>query len=343
MKALELYSELSLDQLQIPNLTETDVLLKLRYSEEKLLSIKVSDNTFELVFHNYISAIHELCIQIYYAEKAGCSKEKIMAGLDNVRNMITRSPLINRLHYWPRGYPGDFETIEWLYSAKNRATPGTLEYVSEMYTLLSPIVQQHRNKINQQANLVLNTVKRAKHQPSLLSIACGGCIDIENVQNYIAGDCFNIFLNDFDKTALAYASDRLKMISDKIHVLEGNIITSIKTISRHKPFDLIYAGGLFDYLHDRHIEFVLKYLFSFLKPGGTLFFTNIVKDDPYRIWREYFANWTLIGRSEQDILKLIQNAGIEAACANINTDDTGLSLFVYIKNPKSSELNGYKQ
>jgi len=212
MRALGLYSELSLGQLRITDLTEADALLRLHKSEEKLVSINVSGNAIDLGFHNYISAIHGLRVQFYNAEKAGCTKEEIMAELEEVRNIITRSPLIHRLYYWQRGYTGD-----------------------------------------------------------------------------------------------------------------------LKTISRHNPFDLVYAGGLFDYLNNRHIEFFLKYLFGILKPGVTLFFTNIANYDPYRIWREHFTKWTLIERSKHDIIGLIQNAGIKPTCANINRDDSGLLLFVNIK------------
>ena len=39
------------------------------------------------------------------------------------REIHGASPFVTRLQQWPRGYPGDFETIEWLWRGDNRA-PG---------------------------------------------------------------------------------------------------------------------------------------------------------------------------------------------------------------------------
>lgn len=51
-----------------------------------------------------------------------------MSSIDKAWYLHSRSPFISRLQSWPRGYPGDFETIESLVQQINRATPGTEPY-----------------------------------------------------------------------------------------------------------------------------------------------------------------------------------------------------------------------
>jgi len=53
---------------------------------------------------------------------------------------------------------GDFETIEYLYNGINKAKLNSLEYFIEEYALRSSIAQQHRNKVDIQAQAILDTV-----------------------------------------------------------------------------------------------------------------------------------------------------------------------------------------
>ncbi|NOY58284.1 MAG: class I SAM-dependent methyltransferase [Calditrichaeota bacterium] len=331
MRALKLNQELSVKHTQSINIKVTDAEKRLRNCVNEFLSINDSAQNLSSRFHRVVSLIHNLCYRITQAEEQGFAREEIIEIIKPFTAVTTGSLLIKRLHEWPRGYPGDFETIELLCNGKNQSKPDSVEYLCEMYALNSPIVQQHRNKVTKQADLILNTINKAQKLPKILSIACGGCPDINRIKKYITNLPFELILNDFDAAALAYSKDRLRLIGDKCRFIQGDIIRSLKEIARQGPFDLIIAGGLFDYLKQRHIEFLLKHLKSCLNTNGILFFTNIVKDDPYRVWREYLANWTLIERSEQDILTLTQNAGIDAECVDISRDATALSLFVEIK------------
>jgi hypothetical protein len=60
------------------------------------------------------------------AEHAGLTREEIREIVAPVREIFARSPFVRRAQVWPRGYPGDFETIEQLVSQANRAPEGTL-------------------------------------------------------------------------------------------------------------------------------------------------------------------------------------------------------------------------
>ena len=63
--------------------------------------------------HRCSSALHDLFAAIEHAE-AQLAPEDILKRLQLVRRAIANSPLSWRLQNWPRGYQGDFETIEMM-------------------------------------------------------------------------------------------------------------------------------------------------------------------------------------------------------------------------------------
>ena len=88
------------------------------------------------------------------------------------------------------------------------------------------------------------------------------------------------------------------------------------------------AGGLFDYLPDEHATYLIKHAWSLLEPGGVFFFTNIARGNPYRPLIEYFGDWFLIERSEDDVLRLCHAAGISRDVVSITREETGLTLMI---------------
>ena len=68
-----------------------------------------------------------------------------------------------------------------------------------------------------------------------------------------------------------------------------------------------------------------------LNQNGQLFFTNIAFDNPYRVWMEYLADWSLIERREEDIGRLCRNAGIDDGAISITRDETNLALITSVR------------
>jgi O-methyltransferase involved in polyketide biosynthesis len=95
--------------------------------------------------------------------------------------------------------------------------------------------------------------------------------------------------------------------------------------------NLILAGGLFDYLNDRQVVWLLPKLMAALGPGGRLCFTNIASGNPDRVWLDYLAGWHLIERSESDIGRLIADSCLPASSSvQVTSDLTGLTSLVQI-------------
>src|SRR5262245_31745908 len=98
-------------------------------------------------FHQFVGIVHDFCTALIDAEAAGYAREQLRDATRVAREIHRASPFARRLQDWPRGYPGDFETIEWLQTAVNKAVPGSLGWAIESYALTSAIAQQHRNKV----------------------------------------------------------------------------------------------------------------------------------------------------------------------------------------------------
>ena len=280
-------------------------------------------------FHRVVSIVHDLCDALIDAEAAGCTHEELRDATRLARDLHGTSPFIKRLQNWPRGYPGDFETIEWLCQAHNRAVPGTLGSALEAYALASAIAQQHRNKVLFQADCLREVMAR-KPDCRVLSLACGSSPDLRAVADHVPLSS-RIVLCDWDAEALCYSRAQLLPIADRCELVKGMVPKVLRQVRAHGPFDLILAGGLFDYLSDRAIVRTLSEAWtSMLAPGGCIVFTNIARGNPFRVWLEYLADWRLIERTEDDIVNLCGLGGINVAPTLVR-DATGLAILATVR------------
>jgi extracellular factor (EF) 3-hydroxypalmitic acid methyl ester biosynthesis protein len=281
-------------------------------------------------YHLVSAAIHQLGVSIRQAESSGLDASTLREILEPAIALHGRSPLINRLQTWPRGYPGDFETIEYLCSAQNGAQAGTLSYYIEQVALHSAVTQQHRNKVAWQASEILRVSLPGTNSKRVLSIACGGSRDLRSVQSLLVDTNVEIYLNDMDTDALAKSTSSLQALGNRVTALPGDVIRATRHFVRLAPFDLIVAGGLFDYLDDERLKWLIPKLHACLRTDGNLCFTNLAKSNPARAWMEYLCNWKIIERSEDDVLHVLASSGLDDYRVTTERDTTGLALLVKV-------------
>jgi extracellular factor (EF) 3-hydroxypalmitic acid methyl ester biosynthesis protein len=302
-----------------------DELSKACLRMETLAGRPVADSAH--LFHATVGSIHGICEALIECEEAGVASEELRRMLAPIRRIHARSPFIRRLQEWPREYPGDFETIEWLWRAENRAD-GTLARALEHYALTSAIAQQHRNKVAFQASCVLEAERR---HPCcrVMSLACGSSPDLRSIVEQVRPSS-TFVLCDNDADALEFSQSKLASIGQQCVLVHGRVPFALRTLRRHGPFHLIVAGGLFDYLPDRVVERTLTIAVdSLLARGGRIVFTNLAKGNPFRVWLEYVAEWPLLERSEADLVQLARSAGL-ASFMTLTRDLTGLAILATI-------------
>jgi SAM-dependent methyltransferase len=278
--------------------------------------------------HMVVSQVHLLLANILELESLGVAKETIHAAVSEVRKIHAHSPIIARMQNWPRGYAGDYETVEIILSGRCVSQKGTLAYHLERYVLDCPASQQHRNKVVVQAELIRSTIA-ANPDADILIMACGGCPDLKTLSRELSTFRGQLWLNDIDKDALERSTAQITQVCPSVKSLSGNVVELLRYAKSLPKFDLIVAGGLFDYLEDRVARFVIKGAYSCLRPSGRFFFTNIGKN-PYRPWMEYCGEWFLRERDAGSLNSLAIQAGVPAESVRLSTETTGLTYLVEI-------------
>jgi len=302
---------------------------ELRQHVSEFMALEGAALREEHLYHRVLSVVHQLCAAILQCEEAALTRDEIVEILDPVRQVHARSPFVSRLQKWPRGYPGDFETVEYLCSGENHAEEGTLERSCEAYALSRSIAQQHRNKVRHQASRIMRTLLSNPGQTRIASLACGSCPDLRSVLDHLPGLVGDVWLNDADAAALEFSAAALKPIRERCHFRRGDALSVARSLPRG-AFDLVLAGGLFDYLEDRTATILIKMAYNLLNPGGTFFFTNIADGNPYRPLIEYFGDWKLIERSDEEVFGLCDAAGIPRSNVSIRREETGLALLIEV-------------
>jgi extracellular factor (EF) 3-hydroxypalmitic acid methyl ester biosynthesis protein len=251
--------------------------------------------------------------------------DAIRRAMTPVREAFAESPFVRRLQTWPRGYQGDFETIEYLVGGTNRALPNTRAWWMEQVALSSPIAVQHRGKVRRQADEI-RRVSAARPGARILILACGGGRDLQVLlDDAVRLDGAHLTLVDQDPDAVTLATDRAHLLGADVTAMQTDAIRGLRRAAG--PFDLVLAGGLFDYLHDSTIVLLGRIAHRKLTENGVFFFTNIAADNPFRPWIEYFGDWTLIERAPERVKGLAVAAGFGDG-VEVATDGTGLSLLV---------------
>jgi hypothetical protein len=285
----------------------------------------------EALHHAVLTRVHAICSSVLECEAAGMTRAEIVEILTPARAIHARAPFVRRLQEWPRRYPGDFETVEYIWHAENRAPRGTVEYHCEAYSLNLPIAQQHRNKVRHQAARIRRTMLAKPKGSRVLALASGSCPDFELLAPYLPSMAGDIYLNDSDAEALEFSAPVFAAVRERTHTVQGNALKVARKMEQIGRFDLVLAGGLFDYLPEKHAVYLIENVYrGLLEEGGTFFFTNIARSNPYRSLIEYLGDWFLIERSEEDIYALCECAGVPRDAISIRREETGLAVLVEV-------------
>jgi extracellular factor (EF) 3-hydroxypalmitic acid methyl ester biosynthesis protein len=281
--------------------------------------------------HDVALAVHGLCRACAAAEQEQLPRESILALGQRARAIHRRSPFIERLQTWPRGYQGDFETVDYLMRQQVRAPEGTIEYWLEYLALSSPIAQQHRNKTLVQGREIMTALGSGAADPRILVLASGSCPDLVAIEDWLVERRAQVVICDGDAEALACARGRLARLGERLTCVHGSVLGSHARLTPFGPFDVIAAGGLFDYLPERQATFLLRVIWErLLAPGGRLFFTNIARGNPFRLWIEYMADWRLIERSEDEMRTLLAAGCGGHSAPSLRRDGSGLAWLLSV-------------
>lgn len=256
-------------------------------------------------------------------------------------NILLRSPIMARTNVKPRGYNGDSEMMRLIYQNDYQGD-STLGRMLHKYSVTRTAAQAVRNRRGWIASVVHRfAMERGPGAPLLrvLSVACGPALEVRDILQ-TPRDCRSVHFSlfDQDQQALLEAGSLVQEIETRLgaEVSVDFIKESVRTMlvtralqERWGQFHFIYSMGLFDYLTAPVAAAVLRKLYQLLEPGGEMVIGNFSLVNPDRIFMEYWHDWKIIHRSEQDLLRLA--LGLSGAEAAVQADPTGIQMLLHLK------------
>ena len=240
--------------------------------------------------------------------------------------VIHQCPFTRHAFERPAGYPGDARLLDYMYFQE--LPNGTTEAGAEIFGYATESLAPKA------------VVARAQHFAKLiddsdcgtaLSIACGHLREAEYSNRLRSGDVA-VTAMDQDEQSLATVTECYSNMLDlKIcHSSVRRILTGSSDLGEH---DLVYCGGLYDYLEDRIAVALTKRLLQHVAPGGRLILANFAPWTRDAGYMECCMDWWLIYRDQAGVDRLCADAlGSESAfISRIYPGSTGEILFAEIQ------------
>ncbi len=257
-------------------------------------------------------------------------------------NILLRAPIMARTNLKPRGYNGDSEMMRMIYLNEYQGD-STFGKILHKYSVGQAAAQAVRNRRGEVANLLHRYATAHPMGPGeklkVLSVACGPAFEVREILR-TREDCeqmhFSLF--DQDQQALLEAAGLVGEIESALHteISVDFIKESVRTMlvtrglkDRWGQFHFIYSMGLFDYLTAPVAAAVLKKLYQLLQQGGELAIGNFFVTNPSRYYMEYWHDWKIIHRTEDDFRQMAE--GLPGAEVSVLFDRTGIQMLLHVR------------
>ena len=235
-----------------------------------------------------------------------------------------------RFYSKPRGYAGDFLSIEMIYRNRPAGT-GRIGPLLDRCFLNSPTAKAIRNRRVLLGKEIMRTVQTKDGAAHVTSLACGPAEEVFDVFQQL-DDRQRLYasLVDIDLQALAHVADRRDNagLQNRMNLINANLV--YLALGRQKLVlqdqDLIYSIGLIDYFNDKFVVKVLNWIHGRLRPGGKVLLGNFHPNNYGKEVMDYVLEWRLIHRSEEDMNRLFACSAFGRLCTQIQFEDEGMSL-----------------
>jgi len=238
-----------------------------------------------------------------------------------------------RFYSKPRGYAGDFMTIEIIYQ-NQPAGSQRLGPLIDYWFLQGAAAKAVRNRRGLLAREIRRTCEASHDGPArICTLACGPAEELFDVlANPELGHRIQATLIDIDSQALDFVRDKAAATGheSQVRLVEGNLVylaAGRQKIVDLAPQDLIYSIGLIDYFNDKWVVKLINYVHSQLRPGGRAILGNFHPSNPNKAFMDHVLDWKLIHRSEEDMHRLFAQSNFGRGCTNIWFEDERINLF----------------
>ncbi|HUB87911.1 MAG TPA: class I SAM-dependent methyltransferase [Verrucomicrobiae bacterium] len=251
------------------------------------------------------------------------------------------APFGHRTYHKPLGYAGDYEIMNMIH--RNTFEGESLYAKMVHYWLVNQwAAKSVRNRVAHMKIKLLEETARVVRKKRVAKILNLGCGPAREVQQFISeqrlADEAEFTLLDFDAETLNYASSKLEEIKNlhkrqtRIHTKQMSVTQLVKYMVQpaNNPlgtgFDLIYCGGLFDYLSDQMCRQLVALFYEWLAPDGLVVVANMNdQQKPFRHMVEFLLDWHLIYRDSRCMASF---APEKADNHSVISEPLGVNLFL---------------
>ncbi len=246
-----------------------------------------------------------------------------------------RSSLTERAYFKPNGYACDFKMIEMMYRNKPSGD-GKIGKLVDAWLLNRPPCRAVRGRRLFLTDMLLDQSSRIlekKNKVNIMNLACGPSRELfDFIKRFKKNDKINAICLDIDPEALTYSDQMAKTFphNAKISFMKDNLIKWAMGNSEHKleKQDIIYSGGLFDYLDDNLFLLLADRCYDALDQGGLLVVGNF-KTNPDKLFMDNLLEWRLIYREKEELAALFSKSKFGGNARISSETEAGIQLFAF--------------
>lgn len=239
------------------------------------------------------------------------SEAEVQAAKAHITDVIHRwsrtGPFFDRSYGKLRGYPGDHETLEILYTCRPSGADLRARIFDDYY-LRTLAARAIRNRLTCLAAQLEEAVQACAAQSlapvRVLSLGSGPARELVLLaDNPGFSEVAAITCLDQSSEALRYVRSRLNgRLNNRVTYLRGNPLRFAHGPARpSRPYHIIYSGDMLDYLDAEQARQLIEDCYSLLAPGGRLIFGGMGAGLPAneRVLLAWLLAWHLSYRSEE--------------------------------------------
>jgi len=252
------------------------------------------------------------------------------------------SPFARRTFYKPLGYAGDYEMMNMIH--RNQPEGGSLYEKLIHFLLVSQWpAQSVRNRVAHFKHQLLEEtarVARTGRRARILNVGCGPAREVQDFlkETPLANEADFVLL-DFNDETLEYVAAQIKRLKGafsqktSVETQQVSVHHLLRSGTGTEPaYDLIYCGGLFDYLSEPTCRALVQLFYDRLRPGGKVIVANMNDSKPFRNFIEFVLDWQLIYRDSAQMQALAPEAARESA--RVIAEATSVNLFLHLSKPE---------
>jgi len=246
-----------------------------------------------------------------------------------LRPYVYMTEVTRRMLEKPRGYAGDFVTIELIYRNEARGIGPLGQLLDRCFLDFDPprAVRYRRALLCEE--LARSAAECPRAPLRVTSLACGPAREIFDFAGSHGPQSLDATLVDIDPEALEFVEEDAEDCGLRPHLRRLNLIRAAVRRDPHPATDqnLVYSIGVIDYLSDALVIALLDWIHGMLRPGGRVILGNFHPCNPSRAMMDEVLEWKLVHRTESDLDRLLAGSRFGKTSTAMRTEATGVNLF----------------